>query len=46
MRPAVHELPKEQDRELSELKLQTMSLRIDALTAEQQKYATDYSSGT
>ena len=46
MKAAVHELPKEQDRELAELKLQTMSLRIDALTAEQQKYATDYSSGT
>jgi adenosylhomocysteinase len=46
MKPAVHELPKEQDRELAELKLQTMGLRIDAWTPEQKKYATDYSSGT
>jgi adenosylhomocysteinase len=46
MKPGVWELPKEQDRELAELKLVTMGLRIDAWTPEQKKYATDYSSGT
>jgi len=46
MKPGVHELPKEQDRELARLKLETMGLHVDTLTPEQEKYATDYSAGT
>ena len=42
----VYALPPEQDQELAQLKLQTMGLSIDKLTAEQQTYLTDYSAGT
>jgi adenosylhomocysteinase len=42
----VYELPKELDQELAGLKLQTMGLSIDKLTAEQIAYASDYSAGT
>ncbi|MBI2897149.1 MAG: adenosylhomocysteinase [Deltaproteobacteria bacterium] len=44
--PTVHDLPKEQDQELARLKLRTMGIDIDRLTADQIKYATDYSAGT
>jgi adenosylhomocysteinase len=42
----VYELPPEQDQEIALTKLHTMSLKIDQLTEEQKKYATDYSAGT
>jgi adenosylhomocysteinase len=42
----VYELPPEQDQEIAMTKLHTMGLAIDKLTAEQAKYATDYSAGT
>jgi adenosylhomocysteinase len=42
----VYALPPEQDQELARLKLSTMGLTIDALTAEQLAYLTDYSAGT
>jgi adenosylhomocysteinase len=42
----VYELPPEQDQELALTKLKTMGIGIDKLTAEQAKYATDYSAGT
>jgi adenosylhomocysteinase len=42
----VYALPPEQDQELARLKLETMGLSIDRLTAEQEKYLTDYSAGT
>jgi adenosylhomocysteinase len=42
----VYELPKELDQELAGLKLKTMGVAIDALTAEQVAYASDYSAGT
>ncbi len=42
----VHDLPKQQDQDLALLKLQTMGVAIDALTAEQKHYADDYSAGT
>jgi len=42
----VYALPPEQDQELAQLKLGTMGMAIDALTAEQQKYLSDYSAGT
>src|SRR5688572_7896765 len=46
MKPAVYDLPKAQDQELARLKLRTMGLDIDDLTADQKRYATDYSAGT
>src|SRR6478752_6090507 len=46
MEKKVYELPKEQDQELALLKLHTMGLAIDKLTAEQAAYADDYSAGT
>ena len=42
----VYELPKELDQEIAGLKLQTMGVGIDKLTAEQIAYASDYSAGT
>jgi adenosylhomocysteinase len=42
----VYALPPEQDQELARLKLGAMGLSIDALSAEQQAYLTDYSAGT
>jgi len=42
----VYALPPEQDQELARLKLTTMGLSIDALSAEQQAYLSDYSAGT
>ena len=42
----VYELPKELDQEIAGLKLQTMGIAIDKLTAEQISYASDYSAGT
>jgi adenosylhomocysteinase len=42
----VYALPPEQDQELARLKLDTMGMAIDKLTAEQEKYLTDYSAGT
>jgi adenosylhomocysteinase len=42
----VYELPKELDQELAGLKLATMGIAIDKLTAEQIAYHSDYSAGT
>ena len=46
MEPLVHEITKEQDRELGALKLAAENINIDALTAEQIAYHEDYSAGT
>jgi adenosylhomocysteinase len=46
LKPEVYVLPPEQDQELARLKLETMGIAIDALTAEQKSYADDYSAGT
>ena len=43
---AVIDLPDSVDEEIARLKLETMGLRIDALTPEQEAYARDYSAGT
>jgi adenosylhomocysteinase len=43
---AVIDLPVELDQEIARIKLETMGLSIDSLTAEQVAYATDYSAGT
>lgn len=43
---SVHEIPVEQDQEIARVKLQTMAMKIDRLTAEQKAYMDDYSAGT
>jgi adenosylhomocysteinase len=43
---AVHRLPEELDREIARIKLEGMGVRIDSLTAEQQKYLTSWEEGT
>ncbi len=42
----VYDMPEALDQEIAGVKLETMGLRIDALTDEQEAYATDYSAGT
>ncbi len=42
----VYELPPEQDQELAKLKLSTLGMKIDQLTADQIAYLSDYSAGT
>jgi adenosylhomocysteinase len=42
----VYELPKELDQEIAGIKLASMGISIDKLTAEQEAYASDYSAGT
>jgi adenosylhomocysteinase len=43
---AVHDIPAEQDQEIARVKMKTMGVSIDALTAAQVRYAEDYASGT
>jgi len=42
----VYDIPQEMDDEIARIKLETMGIEIDALTDEQEHYATDYSAGT
>ena len=42
----VYDIPAEQDQEIAGVKLRTMGMGIDRLTAEQVKYISDYSAGT
>jgi adenosylhomocysteinase len=42
----VYDIPAAQDEEIARLKLETMGLAVDTLTADQVRYATDYSAGT
>ena len=42
----VHQVPKEVDEFVASLKLQTMGVGIDTLTAEQQKYLQSWEMGT
>jgi adenosylhomocysteinase len=42
----VYVVPEEIDKNIAALKLETMGVRIDALTAEQQKYLTSWDQGT
>ena len=46
LRPDVIDLPEDLDQEIAGIKLATMGMSIDSLTAEQRAYATDYSAGT
>jgi len=42
----VYDIPEEQDEELGRIKLETMGMKIDTLTEEQEKYTTAYEVGT
>jgi adenosylhomocysteinase len=46
MQIGVYDIPPEQDQEIAGVKLATMGIQIDTLTAEQIAYATDYLAGT
>ena len=46
MPPKVFAVPKEIDEKVSDLKLKAMSVKIDELTSEQQKYLTTWEMGT
>jgi adenosylhomocysteinase len=46
LKKLVHPVPVAIDREIARLKLQTMGIRIDTLTADQQAYLSSWSEGT
>lgn len=46
MAPEVYTLPEELDREIAALKLQAMGISIDTLTAEQERYLSQWEEGT
>jgi len=45
-KPIVYDIPKSQDERVAAIKLRTMGIDIDALSAEQEKYKTAYAEGT
>ena len=46
LKPGVYDVPEDIDREVARLKLQTMGISIDELTAEQAKYLSSWQEGT
>jgi len=46
LKPAVYEFPKELDQETAAAKLETMGIKIDKWTPEQEVYAKAYNEGT
>lgn len=46
LNPEVIDIPVQQDQEIAQIKLSTMSYEIDELTKAQEKYMNDYSAGT
>ncbi len=46
LKPAVYEFPSELDRETAAAKLETMNIKIDKWTEEQERYAKAYAEGT
>ena len=46
LKKRVYSLPMELDREIAQLKLKSMGIRIDSLTPEQQKYLSSWEMGT
>jgi adenosylhomocysteinase len=44
--PEVYGIPEEIDREVARLKLESMGIRIDGMTAAQKAYSESYESGT
>ncbi|EFH89548.1 adenosylhomocysteinase [Ktedonobacter racemifer] len=46
LEPRVYTIPADIDKEIARLKLQSMGIRIDTLTSEQEKYLNSWESGT
>ena len=46
LKPGIYDISPEQDQEIAGVKLETMGIHIDTLTAAQTAYATDYLAGT
>jgi adenosylhomocysteinase len=46
LEPKVHNVPEEIDRLVAKLKLESMGIKIDSLTPEQEKYLSSWTSGT
>ncbi|MFH0830368.1 MAG: adenosylhomocysteinase [Candidatus Aenigmatarchaeota archaeon] len=46
LKPDVYDIPKSQDEHVAGIKLRTMGIELDKLSAEQEKYKTAYSEGT
>jgi adenosylhomocysteinase len=46
LEPKVYDVPKEIDTAIAQLKLETMGIRIDSMTKEQEKYVRGWSEGT
>jgi adenosylhomocysteinase len=46
LKPGVYVVPEEIDKEIARLKLESMGVRIDVLTEEQQRYLNSWESGT
>ncbi len=46
MEKKVYVVPEEIDKEIAKLKLESMGIAIDTLTAEQEKYLTSWDQGT
>lgn len=46
MKPTVYTIDPAQDQEIARIKLESMGMKLDALSEEQIKYQTDYSAGT
>lgn len=46
LKPGVYEVPAEYEREIATTKLDTMGMRIDSLSSEQDRYLHEYQSGT
>ncbi len=46
LQPGVHDVPEDIDREVARLKLESLGVRIDTLTPEQQHYLASWQSGT
>jgi adenosylhomocysteinase len=44
--PKVYGIPEDIDREVARLKLESMGIRIDPMTADQKAYSESYDSGT
>jgi adenosylhomocysteinase len=46
LEPAVYGIPEDIDREVARIKLASMGIRMDSMTAEQKAYSESYASGT
>ncbi len=46
LKPGVYDVPTDIDQEVGRLKLQSLGIQIDTLTAEQQRYLDSWEEGT